>query len=130
MCVPGGLGRLLAGLEVRLVDAQDLHELDAVDRVHDAVQLALVERAAERPAARRGRRRAADERVEVRVERVRDVLLDARGVGERRGLQVDDDGQAAEAARQQLHRRADQPALVEVLGDLLAAASSSGTSSS
>src|SRR5687767_10174035 len=46
----GGLGGLLPGLEVRLVDPQDLHELDAVDRVHDAVQLALVEGAAERPA--------------------------------------------------------------------------------
>ena len=49
----GRLGRLLARQQVRLVDAQDLHELDAVDRVHDPVQLALVERAAERPARAR-----------------------------------------------------------------------------
>ena len=83
MWVPAGLEDCSPVSQVRLVDAQDLHELDAVDRVHDAVQLALVERAAERPARARARRVAADERVQVRVERVRDVLLDARGVGER-----------------------------------------------
>ena len=75
---PGRLGRLLAGHEVRLVDPQDLHELDAVDGVDDPVQLALVERAPERPAVAGAGRVAADERVQVRVQRVRDVLLDAR----------------------------------------------------
>ena len=45
---------------------------------------------------------AADERVQVRVERVRHVLLDARRVGQRRGLEVDHDRQPAERARQQL----------------------------
>src|SRR5215213_161875 len=69
----GGLGGLLPRLEVRLVDPQDLHELDAVDGVHDAVQLALVERAAERPAGAGAGRVSADERVEVGVERVGDV---------------------------------------------------------
>ena len=47
----GGLRRLLAGPNVGLVDAQDLHELHAVHRVDDLVQLALVEEPAERPAA-------------------------------------------------------------------------------
>ena len=69
---------LLAGDEVGLVDAQDLDEVDAVDGMHDAVQLALVERAAELPARADALQRAADERVEVGVERVRDVCLDAR----------------------------------------------------
>src|SRR5688572_8736789 len=55
----GRLRRLLARLEVRLVDAQDLHELDAVDRVHHAVELALVERTPERPAGADAGRRAA-----------------------------------------------------------------------
>src|SRR5438034_6996458 len=62
------LRRLLPGLQVRLIDAQDAHELDAVHGVHDAVELALVECAAERPAAAAAGRVPAHERVQVRVE--------------------------------------------------------------
>ena len=72
---------LLAGDEVGLVHTQDLDEVDALHGVHDAVQLALVERAAELPAGADALERAADERVEVGVERLRDVALDAREVG-------------------------------------------------
>ena len=77
----GRLRVLLAGREVGLVDAQDLDELDALDLADDPEELALVERAAELPAVAEALGRAADERVQVRVERVGDVLLDALEVG-------------------------------------------------
>src|SRR4051794_31442027 len=56
---------LLAGDDVGFVHAEDLHEVDAVYGVHDAVQLALVEGAAEFPAAADPLERSPDERIEV-----------------------------------------------------------------
>src|SRR5262249_50193795 len=77
----GGLGILLPGRQVGLVDAEDLDELDPVDLADDAVELALVQRAAELPAVAVALRRTAHERVQVGVERVGDVLLDPFEVG-------------------------------------------------
>src|SRR6185312_10373078 len=63
-----GLGRLLAGTHVGLVHPQDVHELDSGDCVDDPEQLALVERAPQRPALGGTGGRASDEGVEVDVE--------------------------------------------------------------
>src|SRR6185437_5308600 len=73
----GGLGSLLAGADVGLIHPQDVHELDSGDRVDDPEQLALVERTSQRPALGWPCRRAPDQRIEVDVERVGDVVLDA-----------------------------------------------------
>ena len=72
-----GALRLHGTLQGGLVDPQDLDELDALDRADDPEELALVERPAELPAVALSVRRAADEGVEVGVEGVGDVLLDA-----------------------------------------------------
>jgi hypothetical protein len=86
----GGLRRLLARANVGLVDAKDLHELDAVDRMHDLVKLALVEHAAERPAIGGTGGVAADERVQVGVERLQDLFFDAVQISAGLGLEIDD----------------------------------------
>ena len=118
MWVPAGCGCLLPGPQLGLVHAQDLHELDAVDRVHDLVELALVEHPAERPAVPRAGGVAADERVQVGVERLQDLLLDAVQVGPRLGLEVDDDRHASQPHGQQMNRRADHAPAVEIAADL------------
>ena len=114
----GGLGGLLAGSHLGLVDAEDLHELDAVDGVHDLVELALVEHAAERPAVAGAGGVAAGERVQVGVERLQDLLLDAVQIGARLGLEIDDDRHASQSHGQQVNRGADHPPAVEVAADL------------
>ena len=113
----GRLRRLLAGADVRLVHPQDVHELDAVDPVDDSEQLALVQRAAEGPAVRRPPGRAADQRIQIDVERVQDVLLDALQIGQRRRPHVSDDAHASQSDRQQPNAGAKQAALVELRGD-------------
>ncbi len=116
---PGRLGRLLAGREVRLVDAQDLHELDAGDRVDDAVQLALVERAAERPAAGRGRsrsrRRAGSGTCRARARRPPRRARCRRSGAACRSTTTDSPRKRHGSS---CDRRADQPPLVEVLRHL------------
>ena len=100
------------------------------DLPDDAVELALVERAAELPALAEPVGRAADERVEVGVERVGDVLLDALEVGVLRGLEVDDDADAAQLHRQQLRRSSRSPAARRGTRATSVSSSSSGESSS
>ena len=115
----GRLGRLPPAHEIGAVHAQQPHVLDARDLMHDAVQLALVERAAELPAVAVVAGRAADERVEEAVELAQRLLADADEVGQWLGLQLDDDADPAQAHGRDVQRRAEQAALVEMTGDLL-----------
>ena len=96
-----------------------LTELDPLEGVDDRVQLTLVERSPGRPAAADPDGGAADQRVEVAVERLAHLALDPLHVGARRGLEVDHDRDGTEAHRQQSHRRPDELAGVEVALDLV-----------
>src|ERR1700761_1100888 len=57
----GRVGSLVPGADIGLVHAQDVHELNARDLVDDPEQLALVERAPQRPALGGPGGRAADQ---------------------------------------------------------------------
>src|ERR1700753_1110124 len=110
----GRLGSLLAGGEVHLIEAKDLHRLDGVEGVHDRIELPLVERAARRPSPAHPARGAADHRVQVRVELVANVGLDALRVGPRGHLQVDDHRDRAKTHGLQAHRRPGQLARIQI----------------
>src|ERR1700759_970522 len=115
----GRLGSLFASVEVHLVKAQDLDELDRVEFVHDREQLALMQRSPRRPACAGAAWASADDRVEIRVQRVADPSLDSLDVRPRRHLEVDHYRYGAKSHRLKPHRGAEELTGVEVPLDLL-----------
>src|SRR3984893_13147926 len=90
--------------------AHILHQLDAAQRLEYRVELAEMDGTSEWPAPTVG---SAADRVEVRVERLQRVLLQARGVGAGPRAQARHHGEASVEGRLHQDARPDHPALVQ-----------------
>src|SRR5215469_9329584 len=91
---------LAAGFEICLEGQESFDELNARDAVDDPVQLTLAEASAAGPPGPRTVRRATDQRVEIHVKRVLNVILDSLEVGQWRGSNVHRDAYPFQTHRQ------------------------------
>src|SRR5688572_14189991 len=111
-----GLLAALAGDRIRAEEPGVLDQLGPAKSLQNGVHLADVHRPAEWPASPVG---PADDRVEVGIERVERLLLEANRVLARPCPQFGDHGDAPVDRRLDDRPRPDDPALLEAIGDLL-----------
>src|SRR4029079_5517896 len=106
----------LAGDRVGAEEPGVLDELRPAEALEHGVDLADVDRSAERPARSLW---SARDRVEVRVQRLERVVLEPAGVLAGTALELRDDLPAAGDRRLDDRPRADDPRLLEAVGDRL-----------